>query len=365
MQQVGARFSLPVRDATRLATAVAALSKTYTRERDHLAQGPLQGDAELARLGFFLARDAIKVFGPLRELHAAGLFAGKKQLRVLDLGAGLGSTTFGTARFLQHVNSGVEKLTVTAIERDASSTKLMRALHGALAELRDELVAFDLDVHAGDLRQVSERGPFDLVLLGFALNELFLELPPQEQTDARAKLLHDLWQRLSPTGALVVLEPALKESTRQLMRVRDALLQSAPQTHVFAPCVHRNRCPMLLGERDWCHETLDYALPKPLADVARAAGLRYEGLSYAALVLTRAPRAFAAGEGALYRIVSDRLHTKGKLELFGCGESGYQRLTRLERDESGENRAFGEARRGDVLRVPEARVGKLSKIEKV
>jgi ribosomal protein RSM22 (predicted rRNA methylase) len=162
-----------------------------------------------------------------------------------------------------------------------------------------------------------------------------------------------------------VLEPALKESARQLMRVRDALVQTAPQVQVFAPCIHRNSCPMLLAERDWCHETLDYALPKPLAEVARAAGLRYEGLSYAALVLAQKPRVLGANIDMLYRIVSDPLPSKGKLTLYGCGEHGHQSLTCLTRDESADNQAFTSARRGHILRVPSLRVSKTDKIEKI
>ena len=109
---------------------------------------------------------------------------------------------------------------------------------------------------------------------------------------------------------------------------------------------------MLVAERDWCHQELAYALPPRLAAVARAAALRYEGLSYASLVLANEPR--PQEPPFAYRVVSDPLESKGKLELFGCGEPGYVRLTRLTRHATAGNAPFTEARRGDVLSVDTA-----------
>ena len=105
---------------------------------------------------------------------------------------------------------------------------------------------------------------------------------------------------------------------------------------------------MLLSERDWCHQELPYALPPALADVARAASLRWEGLSYSSLVLSRAPLDREAG---LWRVVSDRLQSKGKLELYGCGHAQYTRFTQLNRKATPANSAFTNAERGHILRI--------------
>jgi len=358
--ELGKRMGLPVADPSKLSAAVAALSHTYTRERGELLRGNLGDQAPLARLGFFLPRDAIKMFGPLGELTAAGYFRDRKVLRVLDLGAGLGSSTLGLARYLRFAELPVERLEVTAIERDPASTRLMGGLVDALKTLPAELVPVALDVRAADLHDLSEPGPFDVILLGFVLNELFLERTAAERPALRAGLLDLLARKLRPNGAMIVLEPALKQSARELMATRDALPRD--ELHVFAPCVRSGPCPMLEGERDWCHEALDYALPPHLVDVARRAGLRYQGLSYAALVLTKKPRAQHAPHDTLYRIVSDPLLSKGKRELFGCGERGYQRLTRLDRDASADNRGFDLLRRGDLVALPTLRVERATSV---
>lgn len=362
LAQVGQRLGYPLGDRTALARAVAELSALYTRERDELAQGALGSSAPLARLGFFLPRDMIKPFGPLGELSRAGRLPARHTLRVLDLGAGLGSTSLGLARFLRHVKSPVARLQVTAVERDATALALFRGIVDALNTLDDEFVPIELTPARSDVTRELPEGEFDLVLMGLVLNELFLERSAEERPTLRAALLQKLLARVSRDGALIVLEPALKDSARELMRTRDALVAAAPEAHVFAPCTHREACPMLARERDWCHESLDYALPAPLAEVAKQAGLRFEGLSYAALVLTRAPR--FADEGVRQRIVSDPLPSKGKLELFGCSREGYQRLTRLDRDRSAHNAEFDRLKRGDLVELTETRVTKETTVKK-
>jgi SAM-dependent methyltransferase len=367
LRTLGARQGLDLKNPDALARGVAELSRLYTREREELSTGRLgtSAGARAARLGFFLPRDLVKLFGPLEELRRAGRFPARPRLRVLDLGAGLGASTLGLSRYVCHAGLAPRELEVIAIERDAGSARLMRALCEAVGELRGEFAPIDASARVADLRgELAERGPFDLVLLGFVLNELDLERPELDRNARSAELLRALCARLAPDGALIALEPALKQSARELMQVRDLLAaahepERAGPPFVFAPCVRRGPCPMLA-------EALDFALPAPLADVAQRAGLRYQGLSYAALVLTNQPRTWPEETGVRYRVVSDRLRSKGKLELFGCGEPGYVRLTRLDRDASAGNAPFEELRRGDVVELPDGgpRVGRESLVRK-
>ncbi|HEX6244209.1 MAG TPA: hypothetical protein VFZ61_25005, partial [Polyangiales bacterium] len=217
LARVGARFGLGLGNERALSAAVAALSQTYTRDRAALSDGRLGPDATLARLGFFLPRDAIKVFGPLEELARAGRLPAGPRLRVLDVGAGLGATSLGVARFLRHAGSAVERIHLTAIERDPLSVRLLTALCAAVSALPQEFVPIELTARAADLRQQDVEGRFDLIVLGFVLNELFLERDAGARSLARAELLRGLMQKLSADGALIVLEPALRESARELM----------------------------------------------------------------------------------------------------------------------------------------------------
>jgi SAM-dependent methyltransferase len=362
LARTAARAGTGASGGAALAEAVAELSRVYTRERSTLSERAGGQTALGARLDFFLPRDLVKIFGPLQELARAGrLPRDTSSLRVLDVGAGLGATSLGLSRWLKLHGRAIERLEVTALERDRGALELFRRLSGELPALADEFVPIRLEARAEDVADAQLGQGFDLVLLGFVLNELFAEAPLETRIAQKSQLLVDAAARLRPGGALIVLEPALKATTRELMQVRDQLAARGSAPHVFAPCVRRGPCPMLANERDWCHQELAYALPPRLASVAQLAGLRFEGLSYASLILTREPRALpeAAGE-PLYRIVSERLESKGKLELYGCGEPGYVRLSLLERDSTARNAAFGAADRGSLVRVAgtAARLGK-------
>jgi hypothetical protein len=201
---------------------------------------------------------------------------------------------------------------------------------------------------------------FDVILVGQLLSELDVGVLDDARVARHTELIGGwLDTRLGDRGALVVIEPALRDRTRHLHRVRDALL--ARGATVFAPCLHGAPCPALALESDWCHEDLDVDLPGWLVPIAKAAGLRHQGLTFSYLVL-RAPASagdrlvdhVAAPPGAArLRLVSNIVRTKGKREGFLCGEfagdSGRARAVRLDRDASSTNAAWPELRRGDLV----------------
>ena len=116
-----------------LVDEVKALSQIYTRERSQLAT---QADPIAGRLRFFLPRDLPKVEGPLADLSRQGLLPTASTWRVLDLGAGLGTTTFGISAFAKR--AGVQSLHVTAVEQDDIGLRILESLargcgHGVMS----------------------------------------------------------------------------------------------------------------------------------------------------------------------------------------------------------------------------------------
>ena len=165
--------------------------------------------------------------------------------------------------------------------------------------------------------------------------------------------------KLAPGGALVVVEPALRDRTRHLHAVRDAVLASRAAS-VFSPCLHEGPCPALEVPGEWCHEDIAVDLPHWLEPVARAAGLRWQGLTFSYLVLRR-PEERTLAEflpkrvGAISRVISGPLVSKGKREHFVCGPAdgggARTRLSRLDRDEDEANSAWSSLARGDVVSI--------------
>jgi hypothetical protein len=196
-------------------------------------------------------------------------------------------------------------------------------------------------------------GRFDLVVAAHLLNELFVDRPPAERVELRARLVFG-WSKslLSAGGILVLVEPALRQTSRELLAVRDQLLTAGLE--VVAPCFWTGPCPALARDRDWCHDAA------PIANGER--------VDYSYLVLRAADPGAAdsraardstvdggavhlAADSALFRVVGDPMIEKGRLRLFGCGPAGRHPLVRLDRHVSPSNAAFDTLHRGDLVSI--------------
>lgn len=347
-------------EVSKLAPLVARLSALYN-DRSARAPGADDAGALAARLLFSFPRDVNKGAGAVRELVAAGLLPQEGPIRVLDIGAGLGAMTWGIARAVGAERAG-------AIEADLSDHHAgALALADRIGKARSEGLRIRTHQLSAEHGMPYGTGTYDIVVAGQVLSELDRDASDDERVHRHETLLRRWLERLHPKGSLVVVEPALRDRTRHLQRVRDALAANSAsiagagtRANIFAPCLHSAACPMLVRETDWCHEDLAVDLPDWLTPVARAAGLRWQGLTFSYLVLRRdgitlhdATRVDGASKNSLFREVSGLLRTKGKTERFLCGKSGEfsggLRAMRLDRAASDNNQAWDDAERGDVL----------------
>src|SRR5690606_11138279 len=159
--------------------------------------------------------------------------------RHLDLSAGLGTTTLSVARALSLAGDG-RALSTLAIDEDARALETFERI---VAHHIDGFAPLRLETRAGSLPGALDEvpGPFELSTAGLALTGLSR---PEELVRIAAT-------KLAPGGVLLLLEPALRETTRALMRLRDEIAKR-DELAVLGPCPHRGPCPMLARERDWC-----------------------------------------------------------------------------------------------------------------
>ena len=93
-------------------------------------------------------------------------------------------------------------------------------------------------------------------------------------------------RHVEPDGSLVVVEPALRDRTRHLHRVRDALAASRASPSSRRACT-RPRARRSRARPTGATRTSPSTCPAWLVPVARAAGLRREGLTFSYLVLRK------------------------------------------------------------------------------
>ena len=366
-------------EVAKLAPHVSALSQAYNAGL--VGDGP-GGGARVrapleARIAFSFARDVPKGAGAVRELVRTGALAatGDRTLRIVDLGAGLGAMTWGIARALAVAARGAgappRRIEALLVDDDKEALGAATTLAAeAMARLGPSAPSLSLRSRVERLVPGMELPEADLVVLGQVLSELDGALEPAARAARHAALVADLLRRVvAPDGALVIVEPALRARTRHLHAVRDLLV--AEGVTVFAPCLHAQRCPMLLTEGEWCHEDLAVDLPSWVAPLARAAGLRWQRLTFSHLVLRRDSRRLfdeaatsggsgAPGEARMHlRVVSELMRSKGKAELFACTSDGARlRMRRLDRDAVRDDGAGARATaawdslgRGDVVTI--------------
>lgn len=332
----------PSTEVAKLGAEVERLSSLYNGASGEVAPG--HGALLSARLGFSFVRDVPKSSVAVAELIARGLLAldESRPLKVLDVGAGLGATTWGVVRALDAAGfSGVVEATFV----DADERALAVASAIAKAAGGEGRVKLSMRTIAGETGAAPLSRHHDLVLFGQVLSELSPDATAAERLEAHTTLLERASSDgLFAGGSAVVVEPALRERTRHLMALRDRLA-----SRVFAPCPHRAACPMLPRERDWCHEDVAIDLPPWLVPVARAAGLRFEGLTFSYLVLRRDGARLVDGAS---RVVARPKVTKGKREIDLCrADGGLLRAYRIDRDEAAPNEAFDVLDRGDLVRI--------------
>jgi hypothetical protein len=311
-----------------VARGVRHLSEGLTRGRRLVSAGYMD---DPALLGAYLL-----YFWPVSYVQARIVLdaPGARPRSALDLAAGPGPMAMAA------LDAGASD--VMALDR---STKALE-LAGVLAGLVGNGVSTRAwNPQAGDALPGGGLA-WSLVTMGHGLNELWADEP--DRIDRRAALLTGIAGRLRKGGSLVVIEPALRTTTRELLAVRDRLV--AGGLAVRAPCLFRGPCPALQREVDWCHAEKPWTPPPALAEIIGAAGLHKEALKMAYLVVAPPGESWAEPPpGRVLRVVSERFAGHGRERLIGCGPEGRVPVARSEALRSADNAGFDGLVRGDLF----------------
>ncbi|HXN55870.1 MAG TPA: small ribosomal subunit Rsm22 family protein [Myxococcales bacterium] len=262
--------------------------------------------------------------------------------RVLDLGAGPGPGALAALDHLRELHG--EGVPSEVLATDASEPALAeaRALAGGGA-LRTQRFLLGAPQASAD---AAIAGRFELLLASNVLSELPLT------TAQRARAAADLAERnLASGGVLLLLEPALRETGRALLEVRDALV-ATHGLRAVAPCLTQRPCPALAAPRDWCTAARPWQAPPHLVQLARELGLRAdEELSFAFVALSAPGTPMRERPADLFRVVGLPPREKGKKRIFVCNDLGRLPASRLDREETPANASFAILERGDLVQL--------------
>ena len=378
-----------------IASDVIQLSNFFTKDREVLPPQYLNNKRlRRAYILYFLPSNIYKIHLPLKELslHPKKILS-KKELKILDLGSGPGTTILGILDFFSNQKKR-PSLEFTAIDSVAENLSIAKdlfklftplhpecpTLHGMNGKLKSSLKmphpsktvltlnqvqgiqgrgvtgfteninidaslkTFKINIEkAGTIPQDT----YDIIILSNILNEL--SYGDNKRIAERVSFLNTIIDKfLTPDGSCIIIEPALRETTREMLEIRDSLVKNGFK--IYSPCLMNQPCPALLNPKDWCHEDIPWIPPVIIKEIDKLTGLRKDSLKFSYLVLRKDKLSLTdVLEKNSYRIVSEPLISKGKIEFFICGNRGRQLITRLDKDKTPSNIQFQELQRGDIV----------------
>ncbi len=278
-----------------------------------------------------------KLLWPLGELWPDGPPEGDGPLRILDVGCGPGTGVAGLHAWADR-QPNPRPMHVRGIDAVEANAALYRETGRLLREMTGHPI--ECDAAAGDVRHLDgEAGSVDLIMGMNVLNEL--------PDHALPRFLDRSADLLAPRGALLLVEPALRTTSRILLQLRDSAVENG--WTVVSPCFRQGNCPALVNEKDWCHHDIPWERPAYIEWLDEEIGNIKKSLKFSCMVLRREPATAAGADHAPLRVVSELFVEKGRTWCFCCGEEGRRIYQRNHRDRTDENGLFDGLMRYDAI----------------
>lgn len=343
--------SLSENELRAIASDVVRLSALLTRERERLSTDYMK-DSRLrkAYLAYFVPANLPKIHLPLKELalHPMQLFS-RDRLMILDLGSGPGTAVLGILEFFSRLGQS-PFLDFTAIDNTPENLDDAEALFQSWRDrtgLKSSLRTLKTTVEESHRRLSGER--FDIVVLSNVLNELFYG--HKDRIRKRRHIIQLVMDGLlDEHGSCIIIEPALRETSREMLEAVCGLVNDG--INIYSPCHAAGLCGTLSNPKDWQHEEVPWDAPEIIRKIDRIAGLIKDALKFSYVVLRRDGLSIMDVFGMeAYRVVSEPLVTRGKMEFYLCGREGRRLITRLDKDRTDSNIGFDALRRGDFVLI--------------
>ena len=352
----------------RIVRAVAELSSRFNKDRSSLNQTYLDDRLlSAAYLQYFLPVNLAKIQILLTEMPAPEPV---EVLSVLDIGSGPGTGALAVLDWW-YQRRRPYAVSVIAVDRSRGALRQGRQLWDGYCRVADVGNAYlrtdeeDLERRAWS-EQVRKQAPFDLIIFANALNEVHAEA--SDPIVARAALVEEALSLLAAHGTMMIVEPALRGTSRALHLVRDQLLKEKSCT-IYSPCLHENNCPALVKPDDWCHEERAWEPPVSIQEIDGEVGFIKDALKFSYLLLRKDGKTIVDRWPDVYRVVSELRHLKGEKRAWLCNELGRSEIGRQDRLVSPQNAAFDGWHRGAIVQIEKIvhkeRKGKVSVLGRI
>jgi len=310
-----------------VAKDIQTLSRGLTRDRRMIGTSYLD-DPRLLR-AYLLYFWPVSYAQTRAVLESSGLHV----RNALDLGAGPGPSSIAL------FDGGALK--VTACERSREALRI--------AEQIAKSLRMPLTTHLWNVGEPLPEGIYDCILISHLLNELWSD--DDEKLAKRVEFIARCSRSLSNDGFLLIIEPALLSTSRELLSLKGPLEKAG--LSVISPCFYEGPCPALEKPEGTCHAEFAWNPPPLITRLSHAARIGKESLKVTYLLLSRV-NARENTEG-MYRVVSDPMLSKnGRIRYLLCGQEGRISLSAPKDIQAQWMRSFKGLQRGDIISFSKA-----------
>ncbi len=352
----------------KLRQAVVELSRRFTKERVSLRQTYLDNWLfTAAYLQYFLPVNFAKIQRLLDEMPIP---EATRPVSILDLGSGPGTGALAALDWWQQ-RQFPHALSVTVIDHSPEALRQTKQLWDRYCEAGN-VGEVKVETHAANLEGqtwmglIKQKAPFSVIILANCLNEIYADTT--DPIGMRAGLVSEALSLLDSQGTMIIVEPALRETSRALHQVRDRVLREKRCT-VYSPCLHEHACPALINPYDWCHEERVWEPPAEIKEIDEEVGFIKDALKFSYLLLRKDGKTIVKREHDVHRVVSELRQLKGEKRAWLCNEQGRQEIGRQDRLVSTQNEAFDDWHRGAIVQIErivrKEKAGKVSMLGRI
>lgn len=252
--------------------------------------------------------------------------------RVLDVCSGPAAFSFAALRH------GAKE--VFAVDRNTKAMELGAEVCGRFG--------YPLNIRRWDCLKgtLPVEGKFDLIILGYCLEELFPETS-KGWNERQNAFIHMLLKKLTPNGNLLVVDSSLFDVNRRILQLRDDLVKS--HIPVQAPCVWRGECPALAAKSP-CYAQREFEKPYLVKEIQRAAEIKLSSLKMTYLIFKSPDSKWPTlPDRAMYRVISPPVEAYQGERYYLCGTPGKRILSSHLKEHPKESRPFEYLRRGELI----------------
>lgn len=280
----------------------------------------------------------------------------KGPLRVLDLGSGSGAS--GLASLFQLRQWGVKNpISLEAWDYSGKSLATMKNLHRSCMELWPDSKVFTTRKDLTNELPPPNKRKFDLVLLGFSLNEILQE----SESGSRIKWMKQVLHHLKPGGFVVIMDPASVDSCTKLQEDSFILKQEDTRINLHAPYFNGLPCPFFIKKsKYYSHEVRRIPPTQTVERINSPLHLETREVKFGFTMLSKADVVTLPRGAEHCRLVSPVRKRKGTISFIGIGSDGEEYRYELQRRDIKKEETKGVLllQRGDVLQINGGVVGK-------